>query len=114
MPIAFMYLVFHRILDLKTGLDFYPGPFFLTSQPFNLSPFMRIALSAIQPCWAAIWLTFFYGLFFFRLFIYLNSRDEDTLYAPGSGYPLGGPGEKHIPGTLPPSLPLTPQRSMYL
>jgi hypothetical protein len=22
-------LVFHRILDLKTGLDFYPGPFFL-------------------------------------------------------------------------------------
>lgn len=22
-------LVFHRILDLKAGLDFYPGPFFL-------------------------------------------------------------------------------------
>ncbi len=21
--------VFHRILDFKTGLDFYPGPFFL-------------------------------------------------------------------------------------
>jgi hypothetical protein len=21
-------LVFHRILDFKTGLDFYPGPFF--------------------------------------------------------------------------------------
>ena len=23
--------VFHRILDFKTGLDFYPGPFFLPS-----------------------------------------------------------------------------------
>lgn len=22
-------LIFHRILDKKTGLDFYPGPFFL-------------------------------------------------------------------------------------
>ena len=22
-------LVFHRILDFKTGLDFYPGPFFM-------------------------------------------------------------------------------------
>jgi hypothetical protein len=22
-------LVFHRILDFKTGLDFHPGPFFL-------------------------------------------------------------------------------------
>jgi hypothetical protein len=26
--IVFTYSVFHRILDLKTGLDFYPGPFF--------------------------------------------------------------------------------------
>jgi phosphate starvation-inducible membrane PsiE len=27
---------------------------------------------------------------FSRLFQYLNSRSEETLYAPGSGYPLGG------------------------
>ena len=27
--VALYYSVFHRILDLKTGLDFYPGPFFL-------------------------------------------------------------------------------------
>ena len=25
--VALYYSVFHRILDLKTGLDFYPGPF---------------------------------------------------------------------------------------
>jgi len=24
-------LVFHRILDFKTGLDFYPGPFFINN-----------------------------------------------------------------------------------
>jgi len=41
-------------------------------------------------CWPAIWLTFFFSLFFSRLFVYLNRRGEDTLYAPGSGYPLGG------------------------
>ncbi len=41
-------------------------------------------------CWPAIWLTFFFSLFFSRLFQYLNSRGEETLYAPGSGYPLGG------------------------
>ena len=28
--------VFHRILDFKAGLDFYPGPFFLPgSESFN-------------------------------------------------------------------------------
>ncbi|HEV2482728.1 MAG TPA: DUF3857 domain-containing protein [Puia sp.] len=41
-------------------------------------------------CWPAIWLTFFFFLFFSRLFQYLNSRGEETLYAPGTGYPLGG------------------------
>ena len=41
-------------------------------------------------CWPAIWLTFFFTLLFSRLFQYLNSRGEETLYAPGSGYPLGG------------------------
>lgn len=41
-------------------------------------------------CWPAIWLTFFFSLLFSRLFQYLNSRGEETLYAPGSGYPLGG------------------------
>ncbi|HEY4107394.1 DUF3857 domain-containing protein [Puia sp.] len=41
-------------------------------------------------CWPAIWLTFFFSLFFARLFIWLNPRSEETLYAPGTGYPLGG------------------------
>lgn len=41
-------------------------------------------------CWPAIWLTFFFSLFFSRLFTWLNSRSEETLYAPGTGYPLGG------------------------
>jgi transglutaminase-like putative cysteine protease len=41
-------------------------------------------------CWPAIWLTFFFSLFFSSLFQYLNSRGEETLYAPGTGYPLGG------------------------
>lgn len=43
-----------------------------------------------KACWPAIWLTFFFSLLFSRLFQYLNSRGEETLYAPGSGYPLGG------------------------
>jgi len=46
--------------------------------------------STARPCWPAIWLTFFYALFFSRLFVYFNSRSEDTHYAPGSGYPIGG------------------------
>jgi transglutaminase-like putative cysteine protease len=41
-------------------------------------------------CWPAIWLTFFFSLFFSRLFAWLNGRSEETLYAPGTGYPLGG------------------------
>jgi hypothetical protein len=43
-----------------------------------------------QACWPAIWLTFFFSLVFSRLFHYLNVRGIETLYAPGSGYPLGG------------------------
>jgi len=43
-----------------------------------------------KACWPAIWLTFFFSLFFSRLFVWLNRREEDTFYAPGSGYPLGG------------------------
>ena len=43
-----------------------------------------------KACWPAIWLTFFFSLLFSRLFQYLNSRSVETLYAPGSGYPLGG------------------------
>ena len=49
-----------------------------------------LAVRDWKVCWPAIWLTFFFSLFFSRLFQYLNSRGEDTLYAPGSGYPLGG------------------------
>ena len=49
-----------------------------------------LAIRDWKVCWPAIWLTFFFSLFFSRLFHYLNSRGEDTLYAPGSGYPLGG------------------------
>jgi Domain of Unknown Function with PDB structure (DUF3857)/Protein of unknown function (DUF2569) len=44
----------------------------------------------LHPCWPAIWLTFFYALLFSRLFIYLNTRSADNLYAAGAGYPLGG------------------------
>ena len=43
-----------------------------------------------QPCWPAIWLSFFYALLASRLFIYLNTRSVNTLYTPGSGYPIGG------------------------
>jgi hypothetical protein len=49
-----------------------------------------LSLRDWKVCWPAIWLTFFYCLLFSRLFQYLNSRGEETLYAPGSGYPLGG------------------------
>lgn len=45
---------------------------------------------SFHPCWPAIWLTFFYALLFSRLFIFLNTRNIDTHYAAGSGYPLGG------------------------
>ncbi len=52
------------------------------------SPLMpQISFTA---CWPAIWLTFFFCLLFSRLFQYLNTRSEETLYSPGSGYPLGG------------------------
>jgi Domain of Unknown Function with PDB structure (DUF3857)/Protein of unknown function (DUF2569) len=50
--------------------------------PDNSPPF--------RPCWPAIWLSFFYALLASRLFIYLNTRSMDTLYASGSGYPIGG------------------------
>ena len=43
-----------------------------------------------QPCWPAIWLSFFYSLLASRLFIYLNTRGSESGYAPGSGYPIGG------------------------
>ncbi|HLZ88045.1 MAG TPA: DUF3857 domain-containing protein, partial [Puia sp.] len=48
------------------------------------------AIKDWKVCWPAIWLTFFFSLLFSRLFAWLNSRGEETLYAPGSGYPLGG------------------------
>jgi transglutaminase-like putative cysteine protease len=41
-------------------------------------------------CWPAVWLTFFFAMFFSWLWKRLNARSEDTLYPPGSGYPLGG------------------------
>jgi len=44
----------------------------------------------IKACWPAVWLTFFFSLFFSRLFVWLNRRSVETLYSPGSGYPLGG------------------------
>ena len=43
-----------------------------------------------QPCWPAIWLSFFYALLASRLFIYLNTRSVTPFYTPGSGYPIGG------------------------
>ncbi|HVS95545.1 MAG TPA: DUF3857 domain-containing protein [Puia sp.] len=50
----------------------------------------HLSLGDWKACWPAIWLTFFFSLLFFRLFQYLNTRSEETLYAAGSGYPLGG------------------------
>lgn len=58
-----------------------------TSTPPAPAPF---SFRDWKVCWPAIWLTFFFSLLFSRLFQYLNSRGEETLYAPGSGYPLGG------------------------
>jgi hypothetical protein len=46
--------------------------------------------TGLHPCWPAIWLSLLFGLLFTGLFRYLNVRNADTLYAPGSGYPLGG------------------------
>src|SRR5260221_4073506 len=48
------------------------------------------AVESVKACWPAIWLTFFFSLFFSRLFVWLNRRSEETLYAPCSGYLLGG------------------------
>ena len=51
---------------------------------------VHVSLADWKACWPAIWLTFFFSLLFSRLFQFLNTRGEETLYAPGSGYPLGG------------------------
>jgi Domain of Unknown Function with PDB structure (DUF3857)/Protein of unknown function (DUF2569) len=63
--------------------------------PEHTSPRPATGPSTVDPkdwqaCWPAIWLTFFFSLLFSRLFRYLNVRGEETQYAPGSGYPLGG------------------------
>lgn len=55
------------------------------------SPAVKMQPSApFSPCWPAIWITFFFAMACTALFRYLNTRSIDTLYAPGSGYPLGG------------------------
>jgi hypothetical protein len=59
------------------------------SSPSTISS-TSVSLRDWQVCWPAIWLTFFFSLLFSRLFVWLNSRSEETFYAPGSGYPLGG------------------------
>lgn len=43
-----------------------------------------------QPCWPAIWLTFFYALLASRLFMYLNTRSNESNCTAGSGYPISG------------------------
>jgi hypothetical protein len=48
------------------------------------------SVSDVRACWPAIWLSFFFSLFFTWLFRRLNVRSEETIYTPGSGYPLGG------------------------
>jgi hypothetical protein len=40
--------------------------------------------------WPAVWLTFFFAVFFTWLWKRLNARSEDTLYTHESGYRLGG------------------------
>ncbi len=37
LPAYIFVSVFHRILDFKTGLDFYPGPFFCSRQNITLN-----------------------------------------------------------------------------
>jgi transglutaminase-like putative cysteine protease len=56
----------------------------------NSTPESSTPVRTWKVCWPAVWLTFFFSLLFSRLFIWLNSRGEETLYAPGTGYPLGG------------------------
>ena len=58
--------------------------------PKNMTEVLNHRFRDAKACWPAIWLTFFFALFFSRLFVWLNRREEDTVYAPGTGYPLGG------------------------
>lgn len=53
MPFAYSTMVFHRILDFKTELDFYPGSFFIfaiiieafqKSEPFKPQTFIKFML----------------------------------------------------------------------
>ena len=46
-PVTYLYLVFHRILDL-TGLDLYPGPFVFRSGLFNMPTRIRSDLAGVK------------------------------------------------------------------
>jgi len=58
--------------------------------PKNMTEVLNRRFGDAKACWPAIWLTFFFALFFSRLFAWLNRREEDTVYSHGTGYPLGG------------------------
>ena len=85
---------YDNILD-RIAFDLYKDITPENATPGHPTPQPATDPSTINPkdwhaCWPAIWLTFFFSLLFSRLFRYLNIRGEETLYAPGSGYPLGG------------------------
>jgi hypothetical protein len=85
---------YENILD-RVSFELYKDITPENAAPEHTSPHPATGPSTVnskdwQACWPAIWLTFFFSLLFSRLFRYLNIRGEETLYAPGSGYPLGG------------------------
>jgi transglutaminase-like putative cysteine protease len=74
----------------KNNTDAGPAPSQDPLSDHHSSDLVSVAGNGPKACWPAIWLTFCYALLFSRLFLRLNARSEETLYAPGSGYPLGG------------------------
>ncbi len=86
------YKEIEEVLAFKLYKELSPEGISTTEEPTKSPANLTSPSSAadVKACWPAIWLTFFFALFFSRLFQYLNTRSEETLYAPGSGYPLGG------------------------
>jgi transglutaminase-like putative cysteine protease len=80
-------LIFFQLYKNNPESD---NPLSQETAPGNANSFSLPATESVRACWPAIWLTFFFSLFFSRLFVWLNRRSDETLYAPGSGYPLGG------------------------
>ncbi len=58
MLLAIMLLVFHRILDKKAGLDFYPGPFLLGPGPDARNDYRLPAVFVKALFWTSISIVF--------------------------------------------------------